>query len=495
MKAQQIETKLLIVDDSNTVRLMLREFLTSDKEHRFLLHFAEDGEQALRYLCGCEHNELPDVILLDRNMPNMTGDECIRMLKRDEYWCLIPVLFLTAQGDKSEVVKGLSHLGADDYLAKPFDAGEMLARVNVLARIKRAEDRNRALNKSLEKANRFIRDTFGRYLSDDIVNTILESPDGLALGGEKRTLTIMMTDLRGFTAISERLPAESVVGIINIYLEAMTEVIFKYQGTIDEFIGDAILAIFGAPIQRKDDAQRAVACALEMQLAMKEVNKRNREKGYPEVTMGIGINTGELVVGNIGSSKRTKYGVVGSDVNLTSRIESYTAGEQIFISESTLEACGPVLRIDDQIKVQPKGVKKPITISEVSGISNGFNIFLPEKEIVEPLELAVPIPIEFTLLVGKDVGEQLYEGKIVKLLAKTAEIQADIVPEKFMNLKIILYGAEREPVTAELYAKVREMVSESPPAFRVVFTSIPPQAQDFLECQNFTDNTHERSAE
>ncbi|HNL74227.1 MAG TPA: adenylate/guanylate cyclase domain-containing protein, partial [Leptospiraceae bacterium] len=200
------------------------------------------------------------------------------------------------------------------------------------------------IKKALNARNEFIKNTFGRYLSDDVVASILESPKGTSLGGEKREVTIMMTDLRGFTSISERLPAEKCVLMINNYLDVMTDVILKYQGTIDEFIGDAILVIFGAPIQREDDAARAVACAIEMQLAMKEVNEKNRRDGLPEVVMGIGLNTGEIVVGNIGSHKRTKYGVVGSNVNLTSRIESYTVGGQTLVSQRTLEACGPIVR-------------------------------------------------------------------------------------------------------------------------------------------------------
>ncbi|NQV01114.1 MAG: FHA domain-containing protein [Bacteroidia bacterium] len=137
--------------------------------------------------------------------------------------------------------------------------------------------------KELNLRNQFIRETFGRYLSDQVVNTILESPEGLNMGAEKREVTIMMADLRGFTALSERLPAEDVVNIINIYLEIMAEIILRYQGTIDEIIGDAILAIFGAPIKRYDDAKRAVACAMEMQRSMAEVNKQCMEKGYPEI--------------------------------------------------------------------------------------------------------------------------------------------------------------------------------------------------------------------
>jgi adenylate cyclase len=116
----------------------------------------------------------------------------------------------------------------------------------------------------------------------------------------------------------------------------MVDVILQYEGTINEFIGDAILVIFGAPLWWPDHAQRAIACAVAMQLAMVSVNAQNQRDGLPEVEMGIGVNTGEVVVGNLGSHKRTKYGIVGTPVNLTARIESYTVGGQILISESTM---------------------------------------------------------------------------------------------------------------------------------------------------------------
>src|SRR5205823_1121617 len=122
---------------------------------------------------------------------------------------------------------------------------------------------------------------------------------GLDFGGQKKIVTIMMSDLRGFAAFSDTLPPETIVKLLNNYLSEMTTVIQKYNGTIDEFIGDAILAIFGAPFQRPDDAERAVACALEMQLAMPRVNAWNAEHGLPQLEMGLGINTGEVVAGNI----------------------------------------------------------------------------------------------------------------------------------------------------------------------------------------------------
>ena len=129
------------------------------------------------------------------------------------------------------------------------------------------------------------------------------------MGGEKRKLTMMMTDLRGFTSLSERLPADRVVKLLNRYLATMVPIIKQYQGTIDEFIGDAIFVLFGAPVWHEDDAERAVACAVAMQIAMEEVNKENRKEDLPEVEMGIGIHTGQVVLGNIGSPERMKYGV------------------------------------------------------------------------------------------------------------------------------------------------------------------------------------------
>ena len=333
----------------------------------------------------------------------------------------------------------------------------------------------------LNRKNQFVRETFGRYLSDEIVNTILESPDGLKVSTERREVTIMMSDLRGFTSLSERLTAEEVVSIINIYLKTMTKIILKYQGTIDEFIGDAILVIFGAPIQRVDDAKRAVACAVEMQNAMTEVNKQCREKGYPEVVQGIGLNTGDVAVGNIGSEERVKYGIVGRNVNLTSRIESYTVGGQIYISEKTLKDCGPILRIDDQVEVVPKGVKKPITIYDIGGIGGDFNIFLPEKAEVDLKKLVESIPVHFHLVSEKSIEKKIHDGRIVKIGKKAAEIHSTISFKKLTNLKFILLDSQGNKITDELYAKVIKNISESPSEFVVQFTSLPPEAERFFE--------------
>jgi adenylate cyclase len=189
----------------------------------------------------------------------------------------------------------------------------------------------------------------------------------------------------------------------------MVELVLKYNGTINEIIGDALLVIFGAPQEMSDRARRAIACAIEMQNAMAEVNEQNRARGLPELEMGIGLNETEVIVGNIGSSKRSKYAVVGSGVNMTSRIESYTVGGQILISESVRQEAGEVLRIDAQRDVLPKGAETPLRIYEVGGIAGHFNLALEEKPPIL-VTLAQQIPLRYKVLEGKDVGKKRLEA-------------------------------------------------------------------------------------
>ncbi len=262
---------------------------------------------------------------------------------------------------------------------------------------KRVEAELKRLAEQVELRNRFIRETFGRYLTDEVVDTVLESPSGLQMGGEKRKLTMMMTDLRGFTSLSERLPADRVVKLLNRYLAAMVPIIKQYQGTIDEFIGDAIFVLFGAPVWQEDDAQRAAACAVAMQIAMEDVNAENRKDDLPELEMGIGLHTGQVVVGNIGSPERMKYGVVGSHVNLTSRIQSYTTGGQILISDATRQEAGQILKLGKQTEVKAKGVEHPITLFELLGIGGKHKLLLPDTvETLVPLADEIPLRYEVT---------------------------------------------------------------------------------------------------
>lgn len=259
---------------------------------------------------------------------------------------------------------------------------------------------------ALEIRNRFITRVFGRYLSDAVVEQLLETPDGLRLGGERRVVTVVMTDLRGFTATAERIPPESVVSLLNLHLGAMSEIVLRHGGTIDEFIGDALLALFGAPLAREDDARRALTCAVEMQQAMESVNARARELSLPEMGMGIGIHTGEVVVGNIGSERRAKYGVVGAAINLASRIQGFTLGGQILASEGTLRAAGAEISVGARFNVQAKGFRDPVSIVEVLGV--GGDLLVPASD---PLALlASPVAIEIERLAEEEPEQRRTSG-------------------------------------------------------------------------------------
>lgn len=235
----------------------------------------------------------------------------------------------------------------------------------------------RELNRQLEKRSHFIRSVLGRFLTDQVAEQLLEHPEGLNLGGESREVSILMSDLRGFTPMSERSTPAQVVDLLNRYLARMTPVIEKYGGTIDEFIGDAILVIFGAPLACADHALRAVACALDMQLAMDEFNSESQALGVAAMEMGIAVNTGEVVVGNIGSATRMKYGVVGSAVNMTARIQSFTLGRQVLVSEPTLKELDGLARVDGHLRVKVKGVEDPVCIYDIGEIRGDYQLSLP----------------------------------------------------------------------------------------------------------------------
>ena len=224
-----------------------------------------------------------------------------------------------------------------------------------------------------------LRDTFGRYLPDMVIKKIMDSPSGPSLGGEKKYVTVLITDIRGFTTLSEKYESEIIVNMLNYYFTNMVNVIHSFNGTLIEFIGDSILAVFGAPLNDELHIDHAVACALKMQIEMAEINKWNENNKYPLIEMGIGINSGEVIVGNIGSDKAMKYNIIGNHVNLASRIESYTAGGQVFVSNTTLENLQAVPKVINTMEITPKGYSKTIQIHQIIALGEPYNIFYEDK--------------------------------------------------------------------------------------------------------------------
>ena len=325
---------------------------------------------------------------------------------------------------------------------------------------------------ALERRNGFIRKVFGRYTSDEVVEALLDAPDGLKLGGEKREVTILMSDLRGFTALAERLEATEVVSLLNHYLSAMVEVIQRNGGTIDEIIGDAILVLFGAPVATENDAQRAVLCALGMQRAMGGVNEQNLQKGWPEIEMGVALHRGEVVVGNIGSTKRSKYGVVGRTINTTARIESFTVGGQIIVSPTLISAAGRGLLLGDEVEVHAKGMQAALRCRQLLGHEDYPELSLQEEAECSPL--AEPVPIRYVRLTGKHFNEQMEAATFVAISNRRAVIQASTPLPLYSNILLRLEAAADEEKVPELYAKVIRSLDESGSRHLIQFTSVPP---------------------
>jgi adenylate cyclase len=336
------------------------------------------------------------------------------------------------------------------------------------------------LNEQLERRNQFIRDTFGRYISDDIVGVLLDMPEGLKLGGEKRQVTLLMSDLRGFTALAERLEATQVVALLNHYLSGMIEIIQETGGTIDNIIGDAILVVFGAPVAMPDAAQSAVRCALEMQKAMQELNEHNFQKGWPEIEMGIALHTGEAVVGNIGSTKRSKYGVVGQPVNLTARIESFTVGGQVLVSPALIGAADRGLILGEEVKVHGKGMPKALKCRGLLGHEDYPELFLQEEEAVFTT-LDHPLPLYYAVLTDKELNGQMQRATLASISRRQAVLEVTGKLSRRTNIMLRFKAQNGEEKPPELYAKVLQPLDESGQRYLIHFTWVPPDLQRRLQ--------------
>ena len=303
-----------------------------------------------------------------------------------------------------------------------------------------------------------------RYTSPDIADYALATAEGQKSGGQTKNVTIMMSDLRGFTALGAKLPAEELITVLNHYFAAMVAVIQKYGGTVIEFLGDGIFVVFGAPKDLEDHAVNAVKCAVEMQSALHAVNDWNRENGYPELEMGIGINTGNAVVGNIGSEKKMKYGCMGSVVNITGRLESLTIGGQVFITENTRKIISSDLAIVSESSFLPKGAPEELKYYEIEGIEDLHIGDGSSREIIWQ-EDSEEISYQFFVLEEKKVGVETLSGKVIRISSnkRFALLATDA---KLREKQNIMLRKDNECI----YAKI---IREDAEGFVICFTSSP----------------------
>lgn len=254
------------------------------------------------------------------------------------------------------------------YVARQIGEGKLDQEINIKSKDEIGQ-LARAFNEMVNglKERDFIRNTFGKYVTKQVAEAILDGR--LELGGERKKTTILISDIRDFTSMSEKLPPEEVVDFLNKYFTIMVEIITRYEGTLDKFIGDALLAVFGAPISHTDDSKRAVLAGLEMKDALDKFNTERQKEGKQPIRIGIAIHTGEVVAGNIGSEVRMEYTVIGNTVNLTSRVEKLNKqlSTMSLITESTYEEVKDIVEVREIEKVGIRGIESPVKVYELIG--------------------------------------------------------------------------------------------------------------------------------
>ncbi len=436
-----IALKVLFVDDEPDLAPLIRQtFRRHVREGRYVLDFAGDGVEALERLDADPDIE---IVVTDINMPRMDGLTLLGHLRERER--NHKAIVVTAYGDMENIRTAMNQ-GAFDFLTKPIDLTDLettIANARVLV--------------EREREATVVRQMFGRYLSDEVAAEVLSNPG--ILQGQRREVSVLMSDLAGFSAIAERLEPEQVVELLNVYLGRMTDMVERYGGTVDEFIGDAVLAIFGAPVVRPDHAARAVACAVAMQREMEDVNRELASRGLPPIDMVAAVNTGEVVVGSIGSERRAKYGVVGSPVNLASRIQTLAAPGEVVVTDTTRRSAGAAARVAETREVALKGFADPIAVhfiasaQGVGGVDTG-DLSLPET--ADPLvAFSTPLPVVYAVLDGKQISGEPARGVLAAVSSTRALLHAEdeIEPRADLRLSLTVPGTDAG-VSGDLYAKV-----------------------------------------
>ena len=306
-----------------------------------------------------------------------------------------------------------------------------------------------------------------------------------------REVTILLADLRGFTAIAASHPAGIVIQLLNPCLIKMSEIIFRHQGTIDKFMGDSIMVLFGAPISREDDVRRALACAVEMQMSMNALNLVHKDQGMPELFMGIGINTGTVLAGTLGSERYSEYTVIGDEVNLASRIEAFSLRGQVLISQSTYERCKDYVETNAPMEIHVKGKPRPVSLREVVSIPS-LAMKVPRQEIRRSHRIEVKLPFRYHRIEHKIVLPETHSGLIRDIGYHGMLLETDGDLPLLSEIKIDFDLPLVDYQATNVYAKVvGRKVNDGRTRVGVEFTAVPPETntkiQLFVQLLIFTN--------
>ncbi|MGB7543656.1 MAG: adenylate/guanylate cyclase domain-containing protein [Burkholderiales bacterium] len=312
------------------------------------------------------------------------------------------------------------------------------------------------------------------------------SPCGNALRGENFSsceVTVLVADLRGFTSVSAAYPADMVLGVLNQFLVRMSEIVFRHQGTIDKFMGDSIMVLFGAPVAGEDDARRALLCAVEMQIAMDDINKDKKHPEMPELYMGIGINTGTVMQGLLGSDLHSEYTVIGREVNLAFRIAAFSLRGQVLISRSNFDRCRDFAETSEPMDVYVKGEASPVCIREVLGVPS-LRKEVPRQEMRRSTRVRVKVPFTYQVIRNNIIMPGVHQGTILDLgyYGVRAEIGRELGPysEIKLTLDLSLVGYKATDISAKVLTTRK---SKGRYLSGIEFTSV--SIQDNLNIRHF----------
>lgn len=349
---------ILIVDDTPENITVLSGVLSG----AYQIRAATSGKKALAICCS---ERPPDLILLDVMMPEMDGYEVCRTLKGDNKTEHIPVIFVTAITDTQNEALGFE-IGAVDYITKPFSPSVVTQRVKLHLELEEVRKKVEALNRQ-----------YSSYISPHLARSIRDGEITASIGSSRKKLTVFFSDIQNFTAGTGKLEPEDMTFLLNHYFDIMTRIVHKYNGTLDKYIGDAMLVFFGDPESRgiREDAETCICMAIEMQEAINAMQEVWHSKGITmPLQVRMGITTGFCTVGNFGSSTQLAYTIIGTPVNLASRLQTHARPGVLMISEETYQLVKDRFECVAQPPIQVKGISYPVQAYEIISATKG-NIY------------------------------------------------------------------------------------------------------------------------
>ncbi|MBC7547502.1 MAG: response regulator [Polaromonas sp.] len=343
--------RVLVVDDTEDNLFLMSSLL----EDTYEVLTASSGQQALSIV---QSQTPPDLVLLDIMMPDMDGYEVLRRLRQRPATAGIPVIFLTALSTIEEEQLGLD-LGAVDYITKPISPPVLMARVQ--SHLERSRNAQRLMSLSQK---------LSRYLAPQVYQSLFEGSQQAEIHTKRKKLTVFFSDIKDFTESTAKWQPEEITRLLNGYFSEMTRIAAEYGGTIDKFIGDAMVIFFGDPhsLGVREDALQCVKMAMAMQQRMGSLQALWRDMGSKTFRIRIGINTGFCDVGNFGSELRMEYTIIGSEVNLAARLEQSAEAGGILISGETYALVRAEIEADPGVAIHAKGFVSPIQAHTVRGL-------------------------------------------------------------------------------------------------------------------------------